>query len=81
MNFRKIVVKELLKVRGIDNPSKYYGHDRWNNFMAYLRSSLDNIFMLHISCLKYYSDLLDVPPKFLLAIYKLERIEEIDKTR
>ena len=78
MLFEKIA-KELLTIKNI-NVTKQYGASTNEFFTKYIyntsKSKSNNFDCKHISSLRKFADILDVPTRFIVSILKYERIDE-----
>ena len=68
------VIKEILKIRGIEHPYTYFGFDTYNEMTMFLKNKHNS--WRHLSAVKRYAEILDLPIKFLVAIMRLEAIDE-----
>lgn len=69
----KKVIFEILKIRGIDKPYRIFG-EKYCNFLTFLNGK--NIHNKHLSVIKRYAEILDIPVYFIVRIIKLELIDE-----
>ena len=68
------VILEILKIKGIIRPYSYYGAYEYQQMRDFLKKN--NRMWKHLSVIKRYAKIWDLPVSFIISIMNMEAIDE-----